>query len=575
MKALIFSVFVFFTTPGNAALKLDPPDVFIKKASLDRQALLDAVLSLETQLPEMRDPRTFESYFFLCDQLQVKATEFGLDDLYPDAVKSLGKKMSEFGIKWINLSLINQENLQYYLKWMDTEGLSNLLSFANYYAKKITEMPLLKHFSENIDYIILSTAQLTKDRFDIEVGFRDLSTSIAVKFLLQMNLDDSEKAFWASKIYTTYGLNLYTDQVQQQIYALTNKNKETIPEIFKSLDLCLQIADRLIDAPTSSNYDRVGDLFIETVKKSFELNQKFVLEKLESLVNRLSPKSLQSFSLYLISTNEEHILRNSSLFVKTGYLLLKKLEKEGLQTDYTQLQLFLSRIAASVRLDEVNAEGTYSLTDKNGNIWKLTLLRTSPLYLIAALADDNKNIFRTFYSVRYSADEDKFTAFSAANESEGNSSAENNSVVTFKIDAQQRISFNDIYGADIFKNMMGAMTEPAPVQNFSRKLTSTRSEVYEGEVYFTQSEQPTRVKLSIESDGITTYARMRDQYGIFYDFNQGFFNEDHEFSLTTGKIPQTSWVQLRGSYNEDEIHSQIILGGYGFITKPFILKRTK
>ena len=220
MKALLFAALVSFSSLANAIINLESPEVLLKKASIDRQNLRDVVLNLETQLPEMRDLRTFESYFFLCDKLQEKATEFGLNDLYPDGVKSLAVKMAAFGVKWMDLSKISKENLGYYLKWMDIEGLTNLLSYANYYFKKISDIEPLKHLSDNVDFIIANTADLTKDRFDIEVGLRELSTSIAIKFLLRTDLSEADKTYWASKVYTSSGLSLYTDQVQQLIYLL-------------------------------------------------------------------------------------------------------------------------------------------------------------------------------------------------------------------------------------------------------------------------------------------------------------------------------------------------------------------
>ncbi len=569
MKALLFASIVTFTSLTNAIINLDTPEVMLQKASIDRQNLRDVVLSLETQLPEMRDLRTFESYFFLCDKLQEKAIEFNLDDLYPDGVKSLATKMAAFGVKWVDLSKIDQTKLAYYLKWIDIDGLSNLLSYANYYSKKLTDVASLKYLSDNIDFIINTTAQQTKDRFDVELGMRELSTSIAIKFLLRADLSESERAFWATKVYTSSGLNLYTDHVQQKIYNLNLTNKSEIHAILVSLDLCFKISDQLIDAPTMYTKDRISDLFVETIKKSFELNEEMSSLEVESILPDLSLRSLQSFSIYLVSANEEQIFKNGASFVRVGFLVLEKLFANNLRTEHTQLNLFLGRISASLRIAALDAEGTYRIIDKKGDVWNLTLLRTDSLDLIAALANEKWFAFHTYYSIKYFPQENTFTAFSSPNQQD---TAANNSVITFKIDENKKIVMTDMYGPEVLKNVSGQRVERAPEQSHAKKLASRISAVYDGFVAFGDN-KPAYVKLSIESDGISTTARMSDKYGIVYDFSMGFFNEVGEFSLTSSRIPQTTWVHLRGNFNENEIKTQVIIGGRGFLTKPFVLKR--
>ena len=567
MKTLLFATLVTFTSLAYGIINLDAPEVILQKASIDRQNLRDVVLSLETQLPEMRDLRTFESYFFLCDKLQEKAIEFNLDDLYPGGVKSLATKMAGFGVKWVDLSKIDQPKLAYYLKWIDIDGLSNLLSYAAYYSKKLTDVDSLKHLSDNIDFIIANTTYLTKDRFDVEIGMRELSTTIAIKFLLRADLSDADRAFWASKVYTSSGLSLYTDQVQQKIYGLKPVNKAEIHTILVSLELCFKISDQLIDAPTTYIKDRISDLFVETVKKSFELNEELTSAEVELIMPDLSSRALQSFSMYLISANEEQIFNNANSFVRIGFLLLDKLFANNLRTEHTQLNLFLGRIAAPLQIAALDAEGTFRIADKKGGIWYLTVIRTDSLDLIAALADENRNVFRTFYSIKYFPKDNVFMAQGSVGQQETD-----NSMINFKIDANKNIVMTDMFGPDLLKNVSGKLVEQPQAQSHAKVLASRISAVYEGSVAFSDG-KPAYVKLSIEFDGISTTARMTDKFGIIYDFTKGFFNEAGEFSLTSSRIPNMTWVQLRGNFNENEIRTQVIIGGRGFITKPFVLKR--
>src|SRR5437868_1426825 len=76
-----------------ANLHLATPNDLLVKAAIDRTSLRDVILDIEQNIPEMRDPATFESYFFILDQLAAQAQRLGLDQYYPNAVQSLGLHM--------------------------------------------------------------------------------------------------------------------------------------------------------------------------------------------------------------------------------------------------------------------------------------------------------------------------------------------------------------------------------------------------------------------------------------------------------------------------------------------------
>ena len=570
MKLNLFITFFVFSNIAHAILNLDTPEHLLQKAALDRQQLRDVVLSIEQQLPEMRDIKTFESYFFILDQLQQDSDRLGLDDLYPDAVLSIGSKMASFGIKWVDLSVMTQDRLTYYMKWMTVDSLANLLGYSAYYSKQITDPVLLKNLSSNVDFIIQNTTVILKNRFDVQIGYRDLSSSIAIKFLMNPELSDDEVKYWANKIYTSQGLSLYLDQIQAKIFNLTTENKKFIHQLFSYLQLAYQISARLIDSPLSYLRDHICDLSVELVKKSFEQTEPLTLEEINSTVSQLGVRHLQSLTNLLTTMSEPLIFSNSSTLVSISSVLVNALSDKSLLTEATGLNLFLTRISAALTVDRLHAEGTYEFRDKTNQLWKLTITKTRPFELIAALSNEGWSLFHSYYSVKYSSSEDLFTASNGLSETDSSNSL---SVITFKILADNSLILTDVYGSTELKEVKGALVQPLMAQHYSPKLNVRRSDVYEGDVVFGSDKKATHVEMTVQSDGLTATARIRDKYGLIYDFTAGAFNENKEFSLTSGRLKSTSWAHIRGTIDDLQLTARIMIGGSGFISNTFTLKR--
>ena len=570
MKLTLFLALFVFSNLANAVLNLDTPEHLLQKASVDRQQLRDVVLSLELQLPEMRDFKTFESYFFILDQLKMDSDRLGLDDLYPDAVLSIGKKMASFGIKWVDLSVMPQERLSYYLKWLDVDALSNLLSYSSFYTKQIVDPNLLKNLSSNLDYIIVNSTALLKDRFDIQIGYRELSSTIAIKFLMNPELSNDEIKYWANKIYTSQGLGLYLTQIQDKIFALNADNKAFTHQLFLYLELSFQISDRLIDSPLSYLRDHISDLSVELIKKSFEQAEPLQADEIKEIVSQLGVRHLQSLSSLLTTMTEPTIYKNASTLVAIAGVLVQELNNKNLTTEAISLNLFLTKISAALIVDRFEAEGTYTFRDKLNQVWKLSLVKTHPFELIAALSNESWSLYQSYYSVKYSLSEDLFTASNSLSDNDGSNSL---SVITFKLMPDHTLILTDVFGSTTLKEIKGTLTEPLIAQHFSPKSGIRRNDIFEGEIVFGTSSKPTHVEMTIQSDGLTATARIRDQYGLIYDFTTGSFNENNEFSLTSGHLKSTSWAHLRGTIDEKQLTGRIIIGGKGFASTPFTLKR--
>lgn len=568
-KYLLLAV-LFFSTLAHAELNLDTPENLLTKAAIDRQQLRDVVLSLEQQLPEMRDVKTFESYFFMLDQLKADSDRLGLDDLYPDAVASIGVKMASFGVKWADLSTMNHDRLAYYLKWMNVDALANLMSYTAYYSRKLTDETLLNTLSTNVDFIIQSTTLVLKDRFDVQIGYRDLSSTIAVKFLLNPNLTDEQITYWANKIYTSQGLSVYTDQIQKKIYSLNTDSKKSVHGIFSYLKLSYDISDRLIDSPLSYLRDRVSDLTLEVVKKSFEVGEPITANEITYALSQLDSRHLQSLTTVLTSMSEPLIYQNSATFIRLAKMLTPILAAQGLVTENTALSLYLDRIAAATTIDTLDAEGTYEIIDKTNQVWKFTIIKSHPFEIIASLSNESWSLYQSYFSVKYSTSENLFTASNIIYDTDASNQL---SVVTFKLTTDHKIIFTDVFGSTQLKQVTGNLIQKLPAMHASARLNTRRDDVYEGDILFGTSTTPTHVQVTLQSDGVSVVGRIKDNLGVIYDFTTGYFSMNKEFSLTSGKLKNTSWAHMRGTIDDQQLKARIMVGGKGFVSNEFILKR--
>ena len=88
----VVAIVVLFSVQSEAALNLPPPKELLKKASQDRRTLREALLDLQQNISEMRDPATFDSYFYLLVELEAVAERTQLNAIFPKAVQQTGLK---------------------------------------------------------------------------------------------------------------------------------------------------------------------------------------------------------------------------------------------------------------------------------------------------------------------------------------------------------------------------------------------------------------------------------------------------------------------------------------------------
>lgn len=569
MKSIQRAIALALLVPSFAfaELKLDSAEVLIQKASESRQGLHEAILNMQYQMPEMRDIKTYESYFFLCDELSVQAVRHDLDDIYPNGVQSLCQSLASFGVKWLDLSTIDKNKLEYYVKWMDVEALANLSSYSDYLSKKITEPELLKALADNVEFALNQAQRTLKDRFDIELSYRELISSIAIKFLLNAEISAEDKALWAKKIYTSQGLNLFTDLIQNQLYVANNENSSVLHEVYANLEIASMIADRLLDAPMSQTKDRVNYLIVEALKRSIELGVQFEEGQVAKAISKLEPKHLQSLAGLLTSSSEVLASKHPKNFVAVGKTLLPALTQFGLTTEVFYLNSIISKVYTSLTLETYGAEGTYEFTDTEGQAWRLSIVRPKPFEVLVAVGNKSMSVVKTYNSLQF----DPIEGVLVAKRSELDPSIAQ-SLLILQFADNGSLTIRDSFSLTYRDFVNAKHIEKVPSFNFKKIRPGSFNKVFSGEIAFDGLSYKSKVELVIQTDGVNATAQIRDKYGIVYEFREGFISASNEVVLTTGKLKELGWVQLRGTLTDTGISAQLISGGHGFITKEFNLK---
>lgn len=549
------------TAVANADLVLDKPEQLLKKAAQSRQDLREVVLSIQQQLPEMRDQETFESYFFALAELKTLAQQFNLDDMYPNAVPSLGKKMAAFGVKWIDLGRLPTAKAEYYYQWSDKDVLGALLPVTNYLLLSYDPTDLLRYrlLATNVELILTKYFNALQGSADLIVGYREMISNIAVTMIKNPQTIETDKAEWFTKIYTSTGLNTYLDILQKQIYEAANLNAETYNSLFANLNTASLKFDQLIDIKPSWLKDRFGDLAIEMMKKSFETHLPIQKESIASLIQNMSTKSLQALSSTLISLPDAQLIAQANSFETISALTLPSLNEKGLITEAYNLNQFLTRTSAALKIRSLGLEGHYTLVDSQGKKWGFTLVSTRPIELAAALTDPNWVIFKTFFSVRYDRDKNLFTA--SYSPYGGDMNANGKSVISFTIEGK-KIKIVDAYSLPGFTQLSGSMTEAFPQFNYGPRMLETTTQIFKGKFKVKRSTEISNVELILQTNGFNVNARLRDGNGPIFDFVNGHLNADGTLLMTTAQI-NTTWAQLRGQIVGSKLKGYVIVGGRG------------
>ncbi|MFS4460049.1 hypothetical protein [Bdellovibrio sp. HCB2-146] len=571
----ILGTFLFtllFTTQVFATLKLAEPDELLKRAKGGRADLRAIIMDIELNIPEMRDPATFDKYFYLLDQLTEFANVSQLNDYYPNAVKDLASLMADNGMRWLNVTQDSQERMQYYVRWMTPPVIERLLGLVDYQLDSVTDLGRLKTAANNLESILPLVQKIAGDNSYSLIGFRRILSTTAVNVLKSPGLTQADKLEWIRKVKIPSEFAEYVDIMALQIYSLKADNKK---EGHDYLDLLVAInlhGQTLQTGAPTSLVTAVQDLIVETLIRMVNLAEVIKKEEFKRAIDSLNPRQIQGLAQAWMSVRYNPSPDYVYTYLQLSGLLVNRAQELDLTKEATQLLKWLSHSSTPVVMRVQDLEGKYAMVDNAGEVWTLTLAIARDNLVIACLSNADRSIQRSLYNISYDFEKMEFIA----SDREPDTTHERNAPLHIALDKKGFLWIKDEFAIRPESRLFRGRR----VQSFEDRYVEISKEkqkpagVYEGNIIF-PSGKSAHVRLSVSIlDGYLVGKLEEVGNTLFFaDLTLGSLGTDGIVYLTTGRRPGAGWLQLRGVLRGDQLEIQTLVGGVGLSTEKTTLYR--
>lgn len=569
--ALALVSFVGTSSIAQAALNLAPPQDLLKKAAQDRRQLREVLLDMQQNIPEMRDPKTFDSYFFILADLQKLADKLQLNAIFPKAVEATGLKMVAHGIRWLDVSQRPLSDALYYQSYADADVMSRFLAELELQVRNLrNSQARLKAVAINLEGMLPAAEKQFEERRDVRISMRQILSSIAIKFLKTEQLSNDEAAFWISKISLPTAYSEYIEALNESVLDTLPKDAAGLSLLSKRLrELGKKIVAETYPLPTyvSAGW---GDTSVELVLRSIQGERKFETGEFEGLVELMRSRQLQGLAGQWLSVERLPTTSYSAHYLQLSNVLIARLRAVGLSKEAADVSLHISRMAAPIQATKSQIEGLYTLKSNDGSKFNFVIIRARPNLVYASLEDADGYVTLGFFNVTFDTQRGKFIA----SQREPDLDATANPTVSFTITPAGEMELEAPIASTGWRQMKGKRT--STFTNFLDDESSTSNPTegeWEGEMSF-RGQEPWKVRLVISKFGLYSIGRLTSAGGLAIDFQTGTAGDLGVVYLTTGRLGHTGWVHLRAVRRGDYLEG-LTISASGVTVPYFKLKKVK
>lgn len=573
MKTFIVSmtlILMGLSSTAQADLKLASPEALLAKANRGRAACRDVILDISLNVQEMRDPATFDRYFSILGNLSAIAEKHKLEEIYPDAVKSLGLRMVGNGVRWLSITNDSSEKILSYHDWMNTDTAYVFQSNIELATREVTDNIVLKKLAENTEALMAFADLKFAQNIDLRNGYRRILSDLAAKKLKETGVTSEDYIFWLSKLSTPQAYAVAIDSVHVKTLALSASDKTMSHEYAKSLKLLAQKA--LSEAANQPGwlFSQIADVSQELILKNIDLKEPFSAGEFESLMALLTSRHLQGLAQQWTDADRIPDSAYVEHYLELTRKLILQLRKFNLEKEANEVKKFEERLAAPIVGKSKQIEGSYLLTDPKGKKWIFTAVLARQALIYVELADLNGVVNKAYFNITYAVEDDSFVG----SEREVDLDPGRNLTLRFRLLGNGEIEVRDLMAPPEIQNLKGTKFESYPDYfPLGTNVGEDPSGTYKGIVYFGKD---FKTEISLIVTGFNGYSlgRATSANGaITLDLNMGTRGTDKVLYLTTGRIRNSHWIQLRGMLRDGEFHGHSIIGGRGISKKEFILKK--
>lgn len=560
-----FIVYVIISTFCFSSYALQSVEELNKRAQSSQQGLIEVIAEIKGDMSQITGRRQFDEYFELLPILEIYAKAQGLDDIYPGAIKDLGKHLVAHGNRWLRIESDIAETITSYQKWADLDTSQRFLYQVQ---DQLLNIDLNLPFDEAFKNLI-ALSELTEIMFPndlyISQGYSNSVSDFSFKIIKNTSLDSVDEVnFWISGLrnqasivdFLTYVNNIVLDESISDDDAL---------KWFKSLTNLGVHIKKSPFANSSSIRPLYGDVFTEALvnliirEVSFEqvllineIRQHLTLSKVRHLTSRvIGQHEIISDDYFLYFYN-----LNIQIYVSLIGL--------GLNEDAAQLLDAISANLDAKIASILDLEGTYALVDQKGVEWIFTFVRSNYNELIGALSSKDGSITYNYFSIKYSF----FSSGYSAAEFDLNYSTDFAEIITFDFNSGDgKITINFPYlNSPEDTTLSGVKIDGYEnVSNPNLEKIRFFPGVYTSEMKLLgENDSPVTLKLSEFND--TIIGNLKSNDGVL-DVNLVSNMDGLEgYIYLTGECAfcNDSWIHLRLVFAKTgELHGYQVLGGKG------------
>ncbi|MGZ3775211.1 MAG: hypothetical protein ACXVCY_15290 [Pseudobdellovibrionaceae bacterium] len=551
-----------------ASLNLPEPAEMLNKARGGQSALRDVILDLEFNISELRDPVTFNKYFFILDELQSLAKSSDLEKYYPQIVEKLGLNMVSNGLRWLDVTQDSPEKLGYYIKWMDGDILARFQGVIEYQISMIKDPMSLMNMANTLEVLLPQIDQKTANLPYVQIGFRHLISDAAVALLKKEGVSEDQISVLIKKLIISSSLSEYLNHLNKSLYTLKNEDKIKGHLYISRLHQLYIQAGKLSDGPPPNwLLNDIGDSLCQILLLMVRYEEVVSLEEMSLILKDLSLRRLEGLAQQWMAEDINFSPNYMDQFLKLSRALIKSLETAGLKKDAEDLSKWLSQKAAPIMAQKINIEGFYELRNDKGEVWYFTIVFARKDYLVASLASIKGDVYKNFYNVIFSTLDNCFVA----SEREQNAEIQQNPPIKFWINEKEEIKILDLFSRNGSPILAGHK-----IQNFDNLSQNIQSNpppadgVFQGTLVLPDGHK-IQVKLIVTLFEGYSLGRI-DAENLTVDFNIGSKGTDGTLLLTSGRSTG-SWMQIRAIVTTDGLKARVIIGGRGQSETISILKR--
>ena len=577
MRILLAFIFLLaLPTTSLAELRLDPPQTLVSRAEQGKNQLRDVLNEIDQNLTEIRDGRTFDTYFALMDRLQELAHLYDLDSIYPGAVKKVANRMVIKGVNWLDVVTSSKEKVLYYHRWMaEPQPAFGFLYAAALRVKEEENYENLKAAAINLQAALLMADEKWVDERSLRLLYRSTISGLAAKVLKKKDLAETETEFWISKLYSAEAMSEIVTYLQGQVYEIRAETKSTLHWATGRARLLYGQASLPTFGAPEALLSQIGDTAVDIVMKSFRFEERLTDEEYEGLLSVMTPRHFAALANSWAAIGKVPKGPFGAYYIQRAFKFIAKLEALSLRAEAILLSTAITEKAAAILGRQDKIEGKWAMKDASGMEWTLVVIHASDDLVFASFSDTNRFTHRAYYHVVYDMKRGGYIATERIIDTDNSP----NLPLRFVPTGENEMIVEDLMfprhakmkakRVQSFPDYIGAVTENAPDMNG----------VYEGEIVIPGGTR-THVTLVVTVFNGYSVGNMRFLNGHSNStFNYGSPATDGSIYLTRGSDSYRAsgtWMHLRGVLDKDGyLRGHTIYGHEGLVTQKFKLKKTK